>query len=259
MGALSLYLTLFTYFPTFYKELFGESAGFWVSSAPALAMFAGIPASIVGIILTKKTGLRLPFIRYSGILLIPAILGMFMVKSPPVIVASAVLTGTCLFMWASPFFTIPQELPGMNAEKSGYLMGVFWALCYMAATFNVWFVGKIIEMTGNNYTAGFIYITVISCSLLAGSFTLPETGPGVKKEALPAVKSFWSKTGEIIRQAMVKKEALPAVKSLACFAPSFVIIQVCPRPSRGAKRRRSRRGNDLRPGTRAGRDWPLPG
>jgi MFS transporter, CP family, cyanate transporter len=182
MGALSLYLSIVAYFPKFYGDKFGEAGGFWINHAPAVAMAAGIPASIIGIILTQKTGLRLPFVRWGGLLLIPSVLGMFLLNSTALSLTSALLTGLCLFIWASPFFTIPQELPGMTAKKSGYLMGIFWGACYIAATFNVWFVGKIAEMSGNNFLWGFVYITVISTSMFTGSFLLPETGPGALRQ-----------------------------------------------------------------------------
>jgi len=57
-------------------------------------------------------------------------------------------------------------------------MGIFWGACYIAATFNVWLVGKIAEMNGNSFFWGFVYITVVSTSMFIGSFMVPETGPG---------------------------------------------------------------------------------
>ncbi|MDQ7821402.1 MAG: MFS transporter [Candidatus Eremiobacteraeota bacterium] len=180
MGALSLYLSIVAYFPKFYGDKFGEAAGFWILHAPAVAMAMGIPASIIGIMLTQSTGLRLPFVRWAGLLLIPSVLGMFLLNSTALSLAASVMTGFCLFIWASPFFTIPQELPGMTAKKSGYLMGIFWGACYIAATFNVWLVGKIAEMNGNEFLWGFVYITIVSSSMFLGSFLLPETGPRAK-------------------------------------------------------------------------------
>lgn len=178
-GALTLYLVLFTYFPTFYRDAFNLKAGSLPLQAPAIAMCIGIPASLLGIYLSKKTGLRIPFIRYAGVFLIPSSVGMYIINNPAVIIISSFLTGFCLFLWASPFFTMPQELPGMSHRKSGMLMGVFWSVCYMAATFNVWFVGKLAEMTGS-FLYGFIYVTALSSFVMIGSFLLGETGPGKK-------------------------------------------------------------------------------
>jgi hypothetical protein len=61
------------------------------------------------------------------------------------------------------------------------MMGIFWGVCYVAATFNVWLVGTIAEMNGNDFLWGFVYITVVSASMFIGSFTLPETGPGASR------------------------------------------------------------------------------
>jgi len=179
IGALSLYLALFTYFPTFYREVFGYDKDSFIMKAPAIAMSMGIPAALIGIYLARKTGLRIPFLRYSGILLVPATAGMFVVNNPALIITSSVLTGFALFLWASPFFTIPQELPEATAQSAGNMMSLFWSICYIAATFNVWFVGRLSEMTGS-MTSGFLYVTALSLTVLIGSFLIPETGAGTK-------------------------------------------------------------------------------
>jgi len=178
-GALSLYLALFTYFPTFYRDVFGYSKESFVMKAPAIAMSMGIPAALIGIWLARKTGLRIPFLRYGGILLAPATAGMFVLNNPVLIITSSILTGFALFLWASPFFTIPQEIPGATAKSAGNMMSLFWSICYVAATFNVWFVGKLSEMTGSMST-GFFYATVLSLTVLIGSFLIPETGTGAE-------------------------------------------------------------------------------
>ncbi|MFH1245872.1 MAG: MFS transporter [Candidatus Omnitrophota bacterium] len=179
VGALAFYLVLFTYFPMYYQTVMGFAKNSLASMSPAIAMCVGIPSSLIGIELARRTGLRIPFIRYSGIVLIPAILGMILFKNPVMIVASAVVTGFCLFLGTSSFFSIPLELEGVTVKKVGSMMSVFWSICYIAATFIVWYFGKIVEAHG--YMPAFIFITAISSMYFIGTFMLPETGPGKKK------------------------------------------------------------------------------
>lgn len=174
-GLLSVYLVIITYFPTYYKSLPTLSGNYLVAHAPAIAMFSSIPASFMGIVLSRKIGLRVPFVRFSGIFLIPGVLGMFLFHDVKLIVASAILTGITLFIFRPSFFTIPQELPDSTPEKAVNMMSVFWALSYIAGTFNTWIVGRIIESTGS-FTYGFIYITLMGGSMFIGSFIIPETG-----------------------------------------------------------------------------------
>ncbi len=174
-GLLSVYLVIITYFPTYYKTLPILSSNYLVAHAPAIAMFSSIPASFMGIVLSRKIGLRVPFVRFSGFFLIPGIMGMFMFHNVKLIVASAILTGITLFIFRPSFFTIPQELPGSTPEKSVNMMSVFWALAYVVGTFNTWIVGRIIESTGS-FVSGFIYITLMGGSMFIGSFIIPETG-----------------------------------------------------------------------------------
>jgi cyanate permease len=180
-GVLSFYLVLFTYFPTYYRETFTGPCASLVQKAPAIAMWAGIPAAILGIWLTRRWGLRTPFLKVSGVVLLAAVPGLFLTQNPVVVIASAVVTGFALFLWASPFFTIPTELPGMTASRSSAFMGIFWAACYIVATFLVWLTGKIAS-SGAGYLTAFVIIGLAAGTLLAGSLLLPETGQGMKAE-----------------------------------------------------------------------------
>ncbi len=176
-GLLSLYLVIITYLPTFYRvdDRFSGMAA--VHLAPSLVMFSGIPATIAGIWLARKTGLRVPCVRISGILLVPGALGLFVFPNSVVVLGSAVVCGFGMFLWRSAFFTIPQELPGNCPRRAGYMMGLFWAASYVIATAHTYVVGVIIDY-GGGYGRGFAYITIVGSSMFLGSFLLPETGPG---------------------------------------------------------------------------------
>lgn len=179
-GTLSLYLVIITYLPTFYRVNGAFGAGSAVHVAPSLVMFSGIPATVLGIWLSRKTGVRVPWIRLSGLLLIPGALGLFAFQNATLILFSAAVCGFGMFLWRAAFFTIPQELPGNTPRRAGYMMGLFWSASYIIATVNTYWVGLIVEKTGC-YPLGFSYSVGVSASMLIGSFVLPETGPGKRK------------------------------------------------------------------------------
>jgi len=176
-GTLCHYMCFITYFPTFYKNSALLAADPWIIKAPAIVMFSGIPAVLIGIVLSRILKLRIPIIRFAGVILVPSAMGMFLFRSGIPILVCAVATGFGMFLWRSPFFTIPQELPDATSEKAGYMMSVFWAVSYTAATIAVWFVGRLTEITGS-FIPGFMLISLLAGSLFIGSFIIPETGPG---------------------------------------------------------------------------------
>lgn len=178
-GTLCHYMTFITYFPTFYKNSPFFTYDSWVLKAPAIVMLSGIPAVLTGIMLLKIFKLRIPIIRLAGCILVPAAMGMFLFKGETSVLICAVLTGFGMFLWRSPFFTIPQELPGSTPEKAGYMMSIFWAVSYIAATIAVWSVGRLTEITGT-FIPGFILVSILAGSLLVGSFLLPETSQSKK-------------------------------------------------------------------------------
>ncbi|MCE1247892.1 MAG: MFS transporter [Firmicutes bacterium] len=176
-GTLCHYLVLITYFPLFYRQEMGFPAGSAVSHAPAYTMFASIPAVLIGAWLSNRSGKRIPTLLLAALIQLPSALGMFLFKDPTLIIISAVLTGFGMFLWRSPFFTIPQELPNITVEKSGYMMSVFWAISYSISTLCVWGVGLMAEHKGS-FIPGFLLATIAASSMFIGSFILPETGNG---------------------------------------------------------------------------------
>lgn len=174
-GLLSVYLVMITYAPQYYRRSGVFDAASPVYLAPSVALISSIPATFLGIWISRRTGLRVPLLRISGAVIIPGVLLMFFSHRVVLVFAGAVLTGFGMFFWRPALFSIPQELPGSTPVKSGYMMSVFWAVCYTLATAATWLTGRIIEAAGN-YTTGFFLVAVMSSSLLIGSFTVPETG-----------------------------------------------------------------------------------
>jgi MFS transporter, CP family, cyanate transporter len=174
-GILAVYLVLITYAPHYYRQSGTFEAASPVYLAPSVALISSIPAVFLGIWISRQVGLRRPLLRVSGAVVIPGVLLMFFSHRVVPVFAGAVLTGFGMFFWRPALFSIPQELPGSTPVKSGYMMSVFWAACYSLATVATWLTGVIIEAAGS-YATGFILVTILSGSLLVGSFTVPETG-----------------------------------------------------------------------------------
>lgn len=174
VGPLTAWVTIITYFPTFYSERFGSGAGWWVSHAAAIPLMVGIPSSLAGIALARRLGRRLPLTRAGYFSAIPLLVCMFMAPSHGVALAAG-FTGLALFLPMPAFYTIPQELPGATPERAASMMACFWAACYAATTLFVWAAGRLAESHG--FTAGFTFIAAVSTVSALGLFCLPETGP----------------------------------------------------------------------------------
>jgi MFS family permease len=176
-GTLCHYLVLITYFPLFYRQEMGFPTTSIAAHAPAFTMFSSIPAVLLGAWLSNRSGKRIPTLLLAAMIQLPCALGMFLLKDETLIVLCAVMTGFGMFLWRSPFFTIPQELPNTTVEKTGYMMSVFWAISYGISTVCVWLVGRMAETYGS-FIPGFLFATIAASSMFIGAFILPETGNG---------------------------------------------------------------------------------
>ncbi|MBI3670513.1 MAG: MFS transporter [Acidobacteria bacterium] len=173
-GPLSLYLVFNTWLPTFYHQSLGMTL---VQGAQltGLANFVGIPAAIIGGVLTKRFATRKPFIWGSAVVLSLSGFGLFLMRDPLWLTASAVVFGVSLFLWVAPLTTLAMELPGMTPVRFGMVMGVFFGVSYMAAFFAPILVGSLRDTTGS-FQPGFLFFTISCWSLAAAGLLLPETG-----------------------------------------------------------------------------------
>lgn len=162
-GILALYLCLIT---------FSSSAGIdqtkWVMSF-------GIIGSIIGMIYSQRFPERIPIIRISG-------LGIVLATSGLLFGHSVILTNLCgmglgffMFFPIAALVTMPQELPGMNAQRITVVFSLFYFISYSVATLSLWAFGKIVDKNDGEFVQAFIFVTAISSTFLIGSFFLPET------------------------------------------------------------------------------------
>jgi cyanate permease len=173
-GPLSLYLVFNTWLPTFYKESLGLTLA-QGSQLAGLANFVGIPAAVIGGILTKRTARRKPWIWGSGLVLCVSAFGLFLAKDLTVLTASAVVYGISIFLWVSPLVTLAMELPGMTPARLGMVMGVFFGGSYIVAFFAPIVTGMIRDATGS-FLPGFVMFALSCWTLVAAGWLLPETG-----------------------------------------------------------------------------------
>lgn len=174
-GPLCIYLVFNTWLPTFYKESLGMSASL-ASQLTGLANVVGIPAAIVGGILTQRTGRRKPFILASGLLTGAASFGLFLTTNLTLLSVSAVFFGIGLFLWVAPLTTLAMEIPEITPQKLAALNGLFFSVGYLLAFLAPLIAGRLRDATGS-FIPGFVAFSIFSFSLVFGGLMLKEFAP----------------------------------------------------------------------------------
>lgn len=87
------------------------------------------------------------------------------------------MLGASLFLYVAPLFTIPMELPNIDAPRVALMMGCVYSLAYIASTLSPWLTGYLFDQFGT-YAVGLKVFCGSSILLALGGFMLPETGPG---------------------------------------------------------------------------------
>jgi cyanate permease len=145
-----------------------------------LANVVGIPAAIVGGVLTQRTGRRKPFILASGVLTGTAAFGLFMTTNLTLLSISAVIFGIGLFLWVAPLTTLAMDIPGITPQKLAALNGLFFSVGYLLAFLAPLAAGWLRDATGS-FIPGFVAFSVFSFSLVFGGLMLKEFRPPVGK------------------------------------------------------------------------------
>jgi cyanate permease len=179
-GAVALYLSFSYWLPSFYMEtLHMERAA--AAQYSGIVNLAGIPSAIFFGYLTKKLGVRRPFLLVGGAITGVVAFGMFLFSSPAIIMASAVLLGISLFIPTAAIATLLMELPGVTPKHVSLMMGTMFSFCYVISAFAPNLVAFLRARTGS-FVPGFVILTVFSWVIFASGLFLPETGPGRKKK-----------------------------------------------------------------------------
>ena len=161
-GLLSFYICLFTFYPR---------AGI---SQSALVITFGIVGTIAGILYSLKFPRRLPIIRWSGLTIVIAIIGLTFSPSITIKTISAMVLGFVIFLPITALVSLPQELPEMTGEKITVIFSLFWSISYLITTLVLWLFGKLVDLNQGDFFPSFILITIVSSSFFIGSFFLPE-------------------------------------------------------------------------------------
>lgn len=162
-GILSFYLCLFTFYP---------KAGI---SQSAIVIGTGILGTIAGIIYSKKVTLRLPIIRWSGLMVTITIIGLSFSTSETLQTISAIALGFFIFFPITALVSIPHELPQMTGKKITVIFSLFYSISYLVGTIVLWCFGALVDLNQGDYFMAFILICLISTTFFIGSFFLPET------------------------------------------------------------------------------------
>lgn len=176
---LALYLAFNTWLPRYYMEVFqlDKKAA---SQFAGLINMIGIPAAIAGGVLTKRLGLRRPFLLGAGVAIGFAALGTIFLADPSLRLACAVALGVCFFIGGSALFTAAMELPGVTPAHVSLIMGTVFSAAYLVSSMSPIVVGWLRDRTGS-CVPGLALWAVFSWGLGVCGFLLPETGPGAKR------------------------------------------------------------------------------
>ncbi len=163
-GLLTFFLCLFTFYPKA-----GITQTPWVIGSCLIGALAGI-------IYSKKFPLRIPVIRWSGLVIIVTIAGFSFSSILLLQTLSGIILGFFVFFPMTALASIPHELLKMTSKKVTVIFSLFFTISYMVGTLALWVFGKLVDMNNGDYTQAFILITVMSSTFFIGSFFLPETG-----------------------------------------------------------------------------------
>ncbi len=169
-GILAFYLSLLT---------FSTSAGI---EATKYVMGSGILGSLAGMACCQYFPKRLPLLRWPGLCITVAAVGLLFSDSSTVQTISGVAIGFFMFMAVPALVTIPHELPKMTGQRVTVIFSMFWSVSYLFSTIVLWVFGQLVDMNDGDFHSAFILVTVLSSSFFIGSFFLGEAAPSTEAE-----------------------------------------------------------------------------
>jgi len=135
----------------------------------------GIPANLVGGIISDRLGKRKPLIGISAIFLILSYAALLFDTQGALVWIAAAMSGWFNFFFIGPFLAIPSELPEIGQERSGVFIGIVQMLSGIAGFVSPIAVGWIREITGS-FMLGFAFSSISSALLLIPAIFGRETG-----------------------------------------------------------------------------------
>jgi len=168
-GILFAYIAIFALFPLI------PSFAVPGKNLSALMITAGMFGTVAGIIAAKTYPLRIPLIRYSGLIMTLFIALMILTTNQMVAYGAAFLAGFFMFLPMTAMVTLPQELPGMTPGRVTVVFGMFWSISYIIETIWMFAASQLADKTGDPFKAA-IFVLICSISAFVASFFLPETG-----------------------------------------------------------------------------------
>ncbi|MFT6977965.1 MAG: CP family cyanate transporter-like MFS transporter [Shewanella psychromarinicola] len=163
-GLLSFYICLFTFYPQA-----GISQSKWVIGF-------GIVGTIAGMFYSRKNPLRLPILRWSGLIIVITVFGLSFSPESWLQTLCAIVLGFFIFFPVTALVSIPHELPKMTGQKITVVFSLFWSISYLVSTIVLWVFGKLVDLSDGSYFSSFVMITLLSGTVFVGSYFLPETG-----------------------------------------------------------------------------------
>jgi cyanate permease len=174
-GPLALYLALNTWLPAHLMATFSMTKAA-AASFTGLFNLVGIPAALISGELTRRTGVRRPFIIGSGLLMSASATAMVLAPSATLRTCGAIGLGIALFTYVAPLFTIPMELPESSPQTVSLTMATVLSTAYAVSSVSPLVVGWLQERTGS-YATGLVFWAIGSLVLTLAGVLLPETGP----------------------------------------------------------------------------------
>ena len=136
----------------------------------------GIVGTIAGMLYSRKNPLRLPIIRWRGLIIVITVLGLSFSTQPWLQVLCAIVLGFFIFFPVTALVSIPHELPKMTSPRITIVFSMFYSISYIISTLILWIFGSLVDINQGDFTWSFILITALSSTLFIGSYFLPESG-----------------------------------------------------------------------------------
>lgn len=174
-GALGAFISLQSWLPTFYNQQWGytlEEAG----AVSGLLSLFGILGALLGSTLPVRFPARRPFLVAGGLGIPLFAAGAIAMDTPLLLYPSILLLGIAGWIFMPVVFTIPMEIPGINASRVGIAVAVVLGAGNGAGFVVPLMVGYLRDVTGS-FTLGLAIALAMAPALAVCAWLMPETGP----------------------------------------------------------------------------------